>query len=47
MGRTILGALVGVGLVMAAVAVAEQRGEVYPQRGARRPQFPRPPPERS
>ena len=33
MGRTILGILVGVGLVMAAVAVAEPRGNVYAQRG--------------
>ena len=34
MKRAILGTLVGVGLVMAAVAMAEQRGEVLPQRGA-------------
>ena len=32
MKRAILGTLVGVGLVMAAVAMAEQRGEVLPQR---------------
>lgn len=34
MGRTILGILLGVGIVMAAVAVAGQRGDVYPPRGA-------------
>lgn len=33
MGRTILGILVGTGFVMAAVAVAEPRGDVYAQRG--------------
>ncbi len=33
MGRTILGILVGMGFVMAAVAVAEPRGDVYAQRG--------------
>jgi nitrogen fixation protein len=32
MKRAILGTLVGVGLVMAAVAMAEQRGAVLPQR---------------
>jgi hypothetical protein len=34
MKRTILGILVGVGFVMAAAALAEQRGEVLPQRAA-------------
>jgi predicted methyltransferase len=34
MKRAILGALVGIGLVMAAAAMAQQRGEVLPQRGA-------------
>ena len=33
MGRMILGILVGMGFVMAAVAVAEPRGDVYAQRG--------------
>jgi hypothetical protein len=32
MKRSMLGVLVGVGLVTAAVAVAEQRGETFPQR---------------
>ena len=32
MKRAILGTLVGMGLVMAAAAMAEQRGEVLPQR---------------
>jgi hypothetical protein len=34
MKRAILGTLVGIGLVMAAAAMAQQRGEVLPQRGA-------------
>jgi hypothetical protein len=34
MKRAVLGILLGVGLVTAAVAVAEQRGEVYAQRTA-------------
>jgi hypothetical protein len=34
MKRTILGTLVGMALVMAAAAMAEQRGETLPQRGA-------------
>jgi hypothetical protein len=34
MKRAILGTLVGVGLVMAAAAMAQQRGEVLPQREA-------------
>jgi hypothetical protein len=34
MKRAILGTLVGIGLVMAAAAMAEQRGEILPQRGA-------------
>ncbi len=34
MKRTMLGTLVGVGLVAAVVAVAEQRGEVFAQRPA-------------
>jgi len=33
MGRTILGTLLGMGLVMAAVAAAEPRGDIYAQRG--------------
>jgi hypothetical protein len=33
MKRAILGTLAGVGLVMAAAAMAEPRGEVVPQRG--------------
>ncbi len=37
MKRTILGALVGMALVAAAVAVAEQRGDNLPQRGATPP----------
>jgi len=34
MKRAILGTLVGVGLVMAAAAMAQQRGEALPPRGA-------------
>jgi hypothetical protein len=34
MKRAILGTLVGVGLVMVAAAMAEQRGELLPQRAA-------------
>jgi hypothetical protein len=33
MKRAILGTLLGIGLVMAAAAMAEQRGDVLPQRG--------------
>jgi hypothetical protein len=40
MRRVILGTLVGVGLVMAVVAVAEQRGEVFAQRSAPAPMPP-------
>jgi hypothetical protein len=34
MKRVVLGILMGMGLVMAAAAMAEQRGELLPQRGA-------------
>ena len=42
MKRAVLGTLVGLGLVTAAVAVAEQRGDVFAQRRRRRRPVQRP-----